>query len=224
MKVTVPVRQKAQLPGSGSVRSHPSTREYQLADWSRSWTARTGFELTIRIRRILPRAKAEHRWRGPCLGVWQRKALHSIRGDRAPGWTGFPDECQTVPGRAAGPADRGVGPLRAAGELGISPWRTDPPLRGLRWQLMYVLHGRRHFGRQKDNLILIVPSWMPRPRQTIAATCVLELRTVGLLLPSICLAVLLSARLLANVKAPSAAPATAVPTRRPARWMTQPSW
>jgi len=68
MNVTVPARQKAQLPGSGSVLSHPNTREYQLADRSRSWTARTGFEPTIRIQRILPSAKAEHRWRFPWLG------------------------------------------------------------------------------------------------------------------------------------------------------------
>src|SRR5260370_40571135 len=56
MNVTVPARQKAQLPGSGSVLSHPNTREYQRADRSRSWTARTGFEPTIRIQSILPGA------------------------------------------------------------------------------------------------------------------------------------------------------------------------
>src|SRR5215475_5152671 len=44
MNVTAPVRQKTQLPGSGSLRRLPSTRTNQSAETSRSCTARTGSE------------------------------------------------------------------------------------------------------------------------------------------------------------------------------------
>src|SRR5262249_13301061 len=47
MNVTVPAVQNTQFPGSGSLRLHPSTRQYQSADRSRSCTASTGFEPSI---------------------------------------------------------------------------------------------------------------------------------------------------------------------------------
>lgn len=98
--------------------------------------------------------------------------------------------------------------FRAAGALGVSPladWRT-----AARFALavMFVFTGVAHFGRQKDSLVRMVPSWMPSPRAVIAVTGVLELLgAFGLLLPitaplaGMCLAVLLVAMFPANVKA-----------------------
>lgn len=98
--------------------------------------------------------------------------------------------------------------LRAAGALGVSPlgdWRT-----AARFALavMFVFTAAAHFGRQKDSLERMVPSWMPSPKVVIAVTGVLELLgALGLLLPittplaGICLAVLLVAMFPANIKA-----------------------
>jgi len=98
--------------------------------------------------------------------------------------------------------------LRAAGALGVSPladWRT-----ATRFALavMFVFTAAAHFGRQKDSLERMVPSWMPSPKWVIAVTGVLELLgALGLLLPittplaGIYLAVLLVAMFPANIKA-----------------------
>ena len=98
--------------------------------------------------------------------------------------------------------------LRAAGALGVTPladWHT-----AARYALavMFAFTALAHFGRQKDSLIRMVPSWMPAPPRVIAVTGLLELLgALGLLLPAtppvagICLAVLLVAMFPANVKA-----------------------
>src|SRR5262249_44551827 len=98
--------------------------------------------------------------------------------------------------------------LRAAGALGVSPladWRT-----AARFALavMFVFSAAAHFGRQKDSLVRMVPSWMPAPKACLAVAGVLELLgALGLLLPiptplaGMSLAVLLVAMFPANVKA-----------------------
>src|SRR5215831_9959293 len=74
--------------------------------------------------------------------------------------------------------------LRAAGALGVTPltdWQTD-----LRLALasMFAFTGITHFGPQKESYVRMVPSWMPRPREVVAATGMLELLgALGLLLP-----------------------------------------
>jgi uncharacterized membrane protein len=98
--------------------------------------------------------------------------------------------------------------LRAAGALGFTPladWRTAARFA---LAIMFAFTAAAHFGRQKDSLVRMVPSWMPAPRRVIAVTGVLELLgALGLLLlvtaplAGICLALLLVAMFPANVKA-----------------------
>lgn len=98
--------------------------------------------------------------------------------------------------------------LRAAGALGVAPladWRTTARFA---LAIMFAFTAVAHFGRQKDSLVRMVPSWMPSPRRVIAVTGVLELLgALGLLLPitaplaGVCLAALLVAMFPANVKA-----------------------
>jgi uncharacterized membrane protein len=100
--------------------------------------------------------------------------------------------------------------LRAAGALGATPLADWPTAARFALAVMFAFTAVAHFGRQKDSLVRMVPSWMPRPQRVIAVTGVLELLGgLGLLLPitaplaGICLAVLLVAMFPANVKAAS---------------------
>ena len=98
--------------------------------------------------------------------------------------------------------------LRTVGALGVTPladWRTAARLA---LAIMFVFTAAAHFGRQKESLVRMVPSWMPSPRRVIAITGVLELLgALGLLLlvtaplAGMCLALLLVAMFPANVKA-----------------------
>jgi len=98
--------------------------------------------------------------------------------------------------------------LRAAGALGVSPLADWPTAGRFALAVMFAFTAAAHFGRQKEDLVRMVPTWMLSPRRVIAITGVLELLGgLGLLLPitaplaGICLAVLLMAMFPANVNA-----------------------
>jgi uncharacterized membrane protein len=98
--------------------------------------------------------------------------------------------------------------FRTAGALGISALNAWPAATRLALVVMFAFTAAAHFGRQKESLVHMVPSWMPRPRQVVAVTGVLELfGALGLLLPAtaplagVGLAVLLVAMFPANVNA-----------------------
>jgi uncharacterized membrane protein len=98
--------------------------------------------------------------------------------------------------------------LRVAGALGVAAladWRTAARLA---LAIMFAFTAAAHFGRRKDSLVRMVPSWVPSPPRIIAVTGVLELLgALGLVLTATaplagtCLVVLLMAMFPANVKA-----------------------
>jgi uncharacterized membrane protein len=98
--------------------------------------------------------------------------------------------------------------FRGAGVLGIEAF--DSWLVAVRWGLatMLLLTASAHFTARKDDLIRMVPKWMPRPHAVIFVTGILEiLGAVGLLFPltqrlsALCLILLFLAMLPANVRA-----------------------
>jgi uncharacterized membrane protein len=98
--------------------------------------------------------------------------------------------------------------LRAAGALGVTPLADWHTAARFALAVMFAFTAVAHFGRQKESLVRMVPSWIPAPRRIIAVTGVLELLgAVGLLLlltaplAGACLALLLVAMFPANVKA-----------------------
>jgi uncharacterized membrane protein len=92
--------------------------------------------------------------------------------------------------------------------------------------LMFLLTASAHWGKQRAELIAMVPGAFPRPDLMVSATGVVEiLGAVGLLIPAIapvtaaCLAMLLIALFPANIRAAregltiGGKPATALPLR-----------
>ena len=92
--------------------------------------------------------------------------------------------------------------------------------------LMFLFTASAHWGKQRGDLVAMVPSAFPRPEVIVSATGVLEiLGAVGLLVPAIapvaaaCLALLLIALFPANIRAArqglafDGRPATALPLR-----------
>ena len=92
--------------------------------------------------------------------------------------------------------------------------------------LMFLFTASAHWGRQRGDLVAMVPNGFPRPDLMVSATGVLEiLGAVGLLIPAIapvaaaCLAMLLIALFPANIRAAregltiGGRPATALPLR-----------
>jgi len=92
--------------------------------------------------------------------------------------------------------------------------------------LMFLLTASAHWGKQRSDLVAMVPSAFPRPDLIVSATGVLEiLGAVGLLIPAIasvaavCLAMLLISLFPANIRAArerltiGGRPATALPLR-----------
>jgi uncharacterized membrane protein len=47
---------------------------------------------------------------------------------------------------------------------------------------MFILTGIAHFNRMKDDLVRMIPDWIPNPRLVVFATGVMELTGAGLLL------------------------------------------
>ena len=92
--------------------------------------------------------------------------------------------------------------------------------------LMFLFTASAHWGRQRGDLVAMVPNGFPRPDLIVSATGVLEiLGALGLLIPTVapiaapCLAVLLIGLFPANVRAAregltiGGRPATALPLR-----------
>ena len=92
--------------------------------------------------------------------------------------------------------------------------------------LMFVVTASAHWGRQRGDLVAMVPGSFPRPDLIVSATGVLEiLGAVGLLIPAIapfaaaCLAILLISMFPANIRAAregltiGGRPATPLPLR-----------
>jgi len=92
--------------------------------------------------------------------------------------------------------------------------------------LMFLFTASAHWGKQRSDLVAMVPSAFPRPDLIVSATGVLEiLGAVGLLIPAIasvaavCLAMLLISLFPANIRAArerltiGGRPATALPLR-----------
>jgi uncharacterized membrane protein len=93
---------------------------------------------------------------------------------------------------------------------------------------MFLLTASAHWGKQRGELIAMVPRVFPRPDLMVSATGVFEiLGAVGLLIPALapvaaaCLALLLIALFPANIRAArerltiGGRPATALPWRAP---------
>jgi len=116
--------------------------------------------------------------------------------------------------------------LKAIGAAGV------PLLSNWTWclrgglALMFLLTASAHWGKQRAELVAMVPRVLPRPEFMVSATGVLEiLGAVGLLIPAIapvaavCLAMLLIALFPANIRAAregltiGGRPATALPLR-----------
>jgi uncharacterized membrane protein len=102
--------------------------------------------------------------------------------------------------------------LRVLGLVGVQTLDSTPAC--LRWALtvMFVVTGLAHFGRQRAEMIAMVPPRLPRPALLVTVTGVLELLgAAGLALPSttgaaaLCLTALLIAMFPANVYAARAA-------------------
>jgi uncharacterized membrane protein len=98
--------------------------------------------------------------------------------------------------------------LRAAGAFGVTPLADWHTAARFALAVMFAFTAAAHFGRQKDSLVRMLPSWIPAPRRVIAVTGVLELLgALGLVLlltaplAGVCLALLLVAMFPANVKA-----------------------
>jgi uncharacterized membrane protein len=98
--------------------------------------------------------------------------------------------------------------LRAAGALGVTPLADWHTAARFALAVMFAFTAVAHFGRQKESLVRMVPSWISAPRRVIVVTGVLELLgALGLLLlltaplAGACLALLLVAMFPANVKA-----------------------
>ena len=92
--------------------------------------------------------------------------------------------------------------------------------------LMFLFTASAHWGKQRGDLVAMVPSAFPRPDLMVSATGVLEiLGAIGLLIPAIapvaaaCLAMLLISLFPANIRAAregltiGGRPATALPLR-----------
>jgi uncharacterized membrane protein len=131
---------------------------------------------------------------------------------------------------------------RALGALGVAALGTWPA--ATRWALatLFLLTASGHFKRMKEDLVRMMPSWMPAPRLTVYLTGVCEiLGAIGLLLSptrrwaGLALILFLVAVFPANVKAARehltlrGRPATPLAARLPAQllliallaWSTQ---
>ena len=116
--------------------------------------------------------------------------------------------------------------LRVIGAAGVGLFNTWTwCLRG-GLALMFLLTASAHWGKQRGDLVAMVPSAFPRPDLIVTATGLLEiLGAVGLLIPAIapvaaaCLAMLLISLFPANIRAAregltiGGRPATALPLR-----------
>lgn len=97
---------------------------------------------------------------------------------------------------------------RGLGAAGVEALATWPA--ATRWALatLFLLTASAHFNRMKDDLVRMLPAWVPAPRLTIYLTGVCEiLGAIGLLLPEtrrwagLALILFLVAIFPANVKA-----------------------
>jgi uncharacterized membrane protein len=73
---------------------------------------------------------------------------------------------------------------RGVGALGVEQLATWPA--ATRWALatLFLLTASAHFNRMKDDLVRMVPAWVPAPLLTVYLTGVCEiLGAMGLLLP-----------------------------------------
>jgi len=73
---------------------------------------------------------------------------------------------------------------RGLGALGVGPLAAWPA--ATRWALatLFLLTASAHFNRMKEDLVRMLPAWVPAPRLTIYLTGVCEiLGAIGLLLP-----------------------------------------
>ncbi len=98
--------------------------------------------------------------------------------------------------------------LRALGALGLRPLATWRGAARHALALMYTFTAAAHFTHRREDLLRMVPPWVPAARQAVAATGVLELLgAAGLLVPATAplagrgLAALLVALFPANVHA-----------------------
>jgi uncharacterized membrane protein len=98
--------------------------------------------------------------------------------------------------------------LRAAGSFGVKALATWRAARRGALALMLVFTASAHFTPMNQDLVKMVPEWMPRPMEVVYATGVLELAgAAGMVLPAtrrlsgVMLCVLFVAMFPANVKA-----------------------
>ncbi len=75
-------------------------------------------------------------------------------------------------------------PLRALGALGVRPLASWRGAARHALALMFAVTARAHFGKQREDLIRMVPPGIPRPRGLVTATGALEfLGALGLAVP-----------------------------------------
>lgn len=98
--------------------------------------------------------------------------------------------------------------FRSAAAVGISPLADWPTAARFALAVMFAFTAVAHFGRQRQSLVRMVPTWMPRPSLVVSVTGGLELLgAIGLLLPiaaslaGLCLSLLLVAMFPANIHA-----------------------
>jgi uncharacterized membrane protein len=98
--------------------------------------------------------------------------------------------------------------FRGLGALGVTPLAGWHDAMRFALAVMFCFTAYAHFGKSRDDLVRMVPSWIPRPREVIMATGGLEfLGAIGLLVSAtrtpagLCLAALMVAMFPANVHA-----------------------
>ncbi len=98
--------------------------------------------------------------------------------------------------------------FRGIGALGLEAFASWPAATRYALAVMLLFTGSAHFTSMKEDLIRMVPSWVPRPRAVVFITSICEvLGAIGLLLPAvqrvsgIALIVFLVAVFPANVRA-----------------------
>jgi uncharacterized membrane protein len=75
--------------------------------------------------------------------------------------------------------------FRALGALGVDLFRTWVDSARVALAMMFLLTATAHFNRMKEDLIRMVPPWVPNPRAVVFTTGLLEiLGAVGLLVPA----------------------------------------
>jgi uncharacterized membrane protein len=76
--------------------------------------------------------------------------------------------------------------FRGIGALGFATFETWPAATRHALAVMLLITASAHFTSMKEDLIRMVPSWVPRPRAVVFITGIFEiLGAIGLLLPSV---------------------------------------